>query len=116
MPCGFCNCMAERGVFCTPHTPHSVTHAACSGDFRRQRFGQILDLVPLADEITKLQARCSCCNDDTPAHFTLRVTADDSQVAVGGSDKYIPVCRAHYVELHQVRSQPSSPTSSPGRA
>jgi thymidine kinase len=34
-----------------------VVVAGLDGDFRRRRFGRVLELVPLADSVTKLHAR-----------------------------------------------------------
>jgi thymidine kinase len=33
----------------------------CAGDFRRRRFGQVLDLMPLADTVQQLKSICSVC-------------------------------------------------------
>lgn len=38
-----------------------VIAAGLNGDFRRQKFGQLLDLEPLADSYTKLQSLCKLC-------------------------------------------------------
>lgn len=72
--------------------------AGLSGDSRRERFGQVLDLVPIADEIIHQTALCSVCRDGTPAPFTLRIpeAAAAGQVLVGAADVYRPVCRAHW--------------------
>ena len=63
-------------------------------DFRRQKFGHILDLVPLCDTVTKMTARCTKCMGH--AIFTQRISGDTSQVCVG-SDMYEPRCRGCYV-------------------
>jgi thymidine kinase len=42
-------------------TPCPPAHAA-AGDFRRQRFGQVLDLLPLADKVTQLTSKCGFCD------------------------------------------------------
>jgi thymidine kinase len=65
------------------------------GDFERKKFGQILDLVPLCDKITKLNSLCSNCKNGTPGIFSMRLTSDKQQTLVG-SDIYIPVCRKCY--------------------
>ena len=64
------------------------------GDFARQGFGSWLDLLPLADEVTKLTALCSSCKLH-PGIFSRRLTADTHQVLIG-SAQYIPVCRRCY--------------------
>lgn len=64
-------------------------------DFKVERFGELLDLVPYATTITKLQGNCStedCCR---PSMFTHRITQETAQVVIG-TDNYIPVCRKCY--------------------
>ncbi len=65
------------------------------GDFERKKFGQILDLIPLCDKITKLSSLCSICKNGTPGIFSKRITSETQQTIVG-SDNYIPVCRNCY--------------------
>ena len=65
------------------------------GDFSRNKFGQILDLVPVCDKITKLTALCSMCKDGTLGIFSMRLTKETQQMVIG-SDNYIPVCRHCY--------------------
>lgn len=61
----------------------------------RKSFGSVLDIIPLADSITKLTARCEICGKS--ALFTLRKTQDTQVELIGGVDVYMPVCRQHYV-------------------
>ena len=70
------------------------------GDFQRRKFGQMLDLAPLCDKITKLTALCSICKDGTPGIFSLRITNETQQMLIG-SDNYIPVCRKCYDLSHK---------------
>jgi thymidine kinase len=69
------------------------------GDFERKKFGQILDLIPLCDKVTKLTSLCSLCKDGTPGIFSMRLTKETEQTVVG-SDNYIPVCRKCYESKH----------------
>lgn len=62
------------------------------GDFKRNKFGQILDLIPLCDKVTKLTSLCSICKNGTPGVFSMRLTSETQQTLVG-SDNYVPVCR-----------------------
>ena len=55
----------------------------------------MLEIVPLADSITKLTARCELCGKK--AFFTFRKTGETKTELIGGSDVYMPVCRQHYV-------------------
>ena len=72
----------------------SVYVCGLDGDYKQQRFGEILELVPLCDKITKLHAFCSVCKNGTPVYFTKRLTESEEQVLIG-TNEYIPVCRKH---------------------
>lgn len=65
------------------------------GDYQRKKFGNLLDLVPHCDKITKLNANCVC---GKPAIFSHRFVHVKNQVLIGSSDSYIPLCRDCYSE------------------
>jgi len=65
------------------------------GDFERKKFGQILDLIPICDKVTKLTSLCGICKDGTKGIFSKRISMEKEQTVVG-SDNYIPVCRKCY--------------------
>ncbi len=65
--------------------------AALDGDFRRRPFGRVLELVPLAEEVTKLSAVCVSCT--RAAAFTKRTVASEALELVGGAESYVPTCR-----------------------
>lgn len=65
------------------------------GDFKREKFGKILDLIPLCDRISKLTSLCSLCKDGTKGIFSMRLSNEKQQTVVG-SKNYIPVCRDCY--------------------
>ena len=67
-----------------------------SGDYNMSTLGEITKLIPLADEIIKLNAYCVKCNDGTIASFTKRIVTSSDQILIGASDAYIPVCRYHH--------------------
>jgi len=69
------------------------------GDTERKPFGQILDCIPLADEVIKLKAFCKVCNDGSEALFTYTSMKKTEQVCVGGAETYASLCRAHYLEF-----------------
>lgn len=73
--------------------------AGLSGDFNMKPMGQILQLVPLADEIIKLDAYCVFCKDGTKASFTKRLVDNEEQILIGQRDMYASVCRYHYKHL-----------------
>lgn len=71
------------------------------GDSDRKPFGDILQLIPIADKVTRLTALCKRCGDGTVALFSALVSGFDGkkeQIYVGGADKYLPMCRKHYLE------------------
>jgi thymidine kinase len=69
-----------------------VVISALDGDFRRKPFGRVLELVPMAESITKLTAVCTFCHSDAP--FTRRITSETAIEVIGGADKYVASCRA----------------------
>jgi thymidine kinase len=73
----------------------TVYVAGLDGDFERKKFGQILDLVPLCDKVTKLTSLCSQCKNGTNAIFSMRLSTEKQQTLVGSSN-YLPVCRKCY--------------------
>lgn len=72
----------------------------CGFDFSvcRRSFGAVLDIIPIADSVTKLTARCEVCGHK--AFFTLRKNCDTRTELIGGADVYMPVCRKHYITNH----------------
>ena len=84
-----------------PAVDHMLKHnkkiyiCGLDGDFERKKFGQILDLIPLCDKITKMTSLCSLCKNGTAGIFSKRISSEKEQTVVG-SDNYIPVCRNCY--------------------
>jgi thymidine kinase len=82
------------------HKKHLVC-AGLDGDFMREPFGQVMELVPLCDHIQKLKAHCSRCSEPYTAIYTARLRGHGSeQVLVGATDIYKPMCREHYLEYY----------------
>ncbi|KAL9244327.1 hypothetical protein vseg_018114 [Gypsophila vaccaria] len=73
----------------------TVVIAGLDGDYLRKSFGSVLDIIPIADTITKLTARCELCGKR--AFFTLRKAEETQTELIGGAESYMPVCRLHYV-------------------
>jgi len=71
-----------------------VLIAALDGTFQRKPFANVLELVPLAENITKLNAVCMNCFGE--AAFSKRITDENSLEVIGGADKYMAVCRKCY--------------------
>jgi len=78
-----------------------VIVAGLSGDHMRNPFGEVLDLIPLCDNLQKLFAYCvSCRRKDgiiREAPFTKRIVAGGDVVLIGGKETYTPVCRDCYL-------------------
>lgn len=96
----FCEQMADRGK--------TVIVAALDGTYQRKGFGNILELVPLAESVVKLTAVCMQCYGE--ASFTKRKGAETAVEVIGGADKYLATCRACYKEPGK-----TSPACSPSR-
>ena len=64
-----------------------------SGDVYRNKFGDILDLIPIADNINFLKSICNKCNSNKEAPFTMRITYNKEQILVGSNEEYLAVCR-----------------------
>lgn len=70
------------------------------GDFLMNKFGAVLDLIPMCDTFKKLEAFCSVCMRDDiykSASFTKRIISVNEQIAIGDTTMYIPVCRKCYL-------------------
>lgn len=74
-----------------------VIVAALDGTFQRKAFGNILNLVPLAESVVKLHAVCMQCYKE--AAYTKRIGAEKEVEVIGGADKYQAVCRKCYSGL-----------------
>ena len=78
-----------------------VIVAGLDGDASRKPFGSLLQLIPIADNVVKLKALCKKCGDGTDALFTsyklLTIHNEDSNISVGGAEKYEALCRKHYL-------------------
>jgi len=60
-------------------------------DSNMEKFGTILDIIPLADDILKLKSICKLCGKN--GSFTKRLINSKKKIIIGHSDIYIPVCR-----------------------
>jgi thymidine kinase len=58
------------------------------GDFKQEKIGDILDMIPLCDTVIKLKAHCKC---GEPAIFSKRISQEMEQYQPNA--QYIPVCR-----------------------
>jgi thymidine kinase len=69
------------------------------GDFRREKFGYILDIIPLADEVVKVNGICHNCKR-RKSLFTHRMIKEGGQIVVGNQEIYMALCRPCYRSLN----------------
>ena len=68
------------------------------GDFKKNKIGSLLDLIPYCDNVFKLKSLCSECRDGRSGLFSYRITNETDQVVIG-VENYKPVCRACFKRL-----------------
>ena len=68
-----------------------VIVAGLDMDFKGKPFGQMPNLLAIADYVTKLHAICVKCG--SIANFSYRKTSEEGQVVLGELDVYEPRCR-----------------------
>ena len=77
----------------------TVIVSGLDGDSNREKFGEILDLIPICDSVKKLHALCTQCNDGTKASFTKRCSnVENKEQIFIGVKEFSAVCRKHYLE------------------
>lgn len=81
-----CEQLALRGI--------RVIVAGLDMDYLGKPFGQMPNLLAIADYITKLHAICVQCGNI--ANISFRKTAAEGQVVLGEKDVYEPRCRVCY--------------------
>ena len=89
-------------ITCLENLNINVVVTGLDGDFLRKPMGEILNLLPLANTITKLSSKCHHENCSEPGIFSHRIVAEKSQVLIGGSDMYVPLCRIHYTKYNNI--------------
>tara|TARA_B100000780_G_C20880603_1_gene350286 strand:+ start:126 stop:644 length:519 start_codon:yes stop_codon:yes gene_type:complete len=76
------------------HSKHVIV-AGLAGDYKCQKFGEILDLIPMADNVTYTRALCQqCSHPGRPASFTKRLSDEKKTISI--DSRYIAVCRECY--------------------
>lgn len=81
----FCEKWANKG--------RNIIVSGLDGDYKRQPFGQILQLIPKAEKVVKLRAICMTCKSNE-ASFTERIIYNVEKVLIGSHNEYRACCRA----------------------
>ena len=79
----FSECAANKGKV--------VIISALDANFLRGGFCKILELIPKAEKVKKLQAICKNCSAN--ASFSFRTTNSSELECIGGAESYKPLCR-----------------------
>jgi thymidine kinase len=90
-----CQLLALKGI--------RVIVAGLDMDYLGRPFGQMPQMLAVADYITKLHAICVACGNI--ASFSYRKTASMQQVLLGEKDVYEPLCRKHFFERTASQNQ-----------
>jgi thymidine kinase len=91
------------------HNKHVII-CGLDSDFKRDKFGDMWDLIPHADQLTKLYGKCNNCNGKSL--FTHRVSCEKQQEVIGNHN-YIPLCRHCYVNVNNLLTNNVSLTIKP---
>jgi len=73
-----------------------IEASGLNGDFKRQPFSVISNLIPCCEAITYKKAVCR--ETGKTASFTNRIIKCDDQVVIGGTEKYEALDRKTYLE------------------
>ena len=82
----------------------------CAGldlSFKQNPFETTAKLLSLADVVIKKRAVCTMCGEHT-ATLTFKISGGESEIDVGGKEKYIAVCRDCYNKLSRGEIDASS--------
>ena len=97
--CQFFNDIVNWTLIAVEKYKKYVYICGLDSDFRRNKFGNWLDLIPYCDKLTKLKSICCECKNDY-ALFTHRKGPEIEQKLIGGQDQYIPLCRNCFMHMN----------------
>lgn len=72
---------------------------ALDGNYKREKFGEVLDLIPYCDTVEKLNGKCSTKDCNNKSVFNHRTVDSDEQILENFDDdpSYITLCRNCYI-------------------
>jgi len=83
-----CTTLAGQGI--------RVIVAGLDMDFKGKPFGPILELLAVAEYVTKVHAICMRCGD--LAQFSHRLNSEEQTIMLGEKQQYEPLCRSCFTE------------------
>jgi thymidine kinase len=88
-------------IFQIDYKKKHVVLCGLDSDFKREKFGELLDLIPHANIITKLSGKCSGKDGycTMPSIFTHRLSFEIEQEVIGNNN-YVPLCRECYCSVN----------------
>jgi len=96
-----CNLLIPTIEYLIDKLDKKLILSGLNGDFKRKKFGKIIDLIPICDTIIKLYPYCSNCSKSgkvEKALFSKKINGNDNVIDVG-YDNYIPLCRKCFNEM-----------------
>ena len=90
----FIDDLYEGIIYLTDNLRKQVCISGLDGDFKREPFQNIIKLIPYAEHVEKLFARCEVCS--CKASFSKKLSKNNDKIQVGGKELYQPRCREHY--------------------
>ena len=84
----FCEHFANEGK--------TIYVSACDATFQRKPFGKVHELLPLAETVKKLTAKCGFCGKE--AAYTFKIVEGNEIVLPGGENEYKAACRKCHIE------------------
>ena len=90
--------IVEWGTLAVEKYHKNVYICGLNSDYKRNKFGDWLDLEAICDNVVMLHSFCSHCKK-RPGIFSHRLSQEE-EIEVIGSDCYIPVCRKCYTILY----------------
>ena len=83
----------EFVMYCVNGFGKHVIVAGLDGTYQQRPFKNTIDLVPFADNLTKLYGSCHICGKRAP--FSKRLIDQQGDVVIGAYGVYACVCRQH---------------------
>lgn len=68
-------------------------------DFKRNKFGELMDLFAYANKVYKLTGKCNTKDCYEPSEFSHRIIKFDNQLLIG-NDCYVPLCKKCYENIN----------------
>ena len=71
-------------------------------DYKKEKFGDLLDLVPYANNVYNLTGKCNTYNCIHPSKYSHRLTNNEEQVLIGIT-QYEPLCDECYNKKNNIK-------------